>query len=74
MAVMESLTMKQASGLANQTNPSALSFYSVSERQIIGSREIAGVYQSDPVRIEHLIHCFVLRSRHDSNSAPGPDV
>jgi hypothetical protein len=60
MAVLEALAMKRASGLTDQTNPSTLSFYSASECQIVGGREIAGIYQSDPVRIEPRIHSLSL--------------
>src|SRR5215472_16263775 len=64
MAVLEPLPMKQASGLADQTNPSSLSLYSAGERQIIRGREVARIYESDPVWIDHHVHWFILCSRY----------
>jgi hypothetical protein len=64
MALLDTLVMKWGPGLTDQTNPSTLILYGARERQIIGGREVARVYKSDPVRIEHNVHwCPLLGTR-----------
>ena len=49
MAVLQALAMKRAASLTYHRNSSTLSLYSASQRQIIGRREVARIYESDLV-------------------------
>src|SRR5690242_3751778 len=72
MAPLHPVSMKWSSRLTDQTNTSALTLYAACERQIIGGREVARIYDSDPVRIEHYVHsCPLLGTRPSARRLDG---
>jgi hypothetical protein len=64
MSLLYPFAMKGTSGLADETDPSTLSRYTVCERHVIRGREVARIDESDLVRIQHNVHwCPLVSTR-----------